>query len=206
MYYIDKLPNVIEIGRVGEKNFREVQIDMSAWLEELPDGVPSIVVIRPGDSPDDAYIAATTFDSPILTWVVSESDTGTTEGTGSIQIWLEEMDTETQTVDKRGKSTIVAVRIDESIDNPSDDIPAPETSWVEQVTAIGVQVTYDKNAAQSAKAAAETAQEAAEVAAGIAIAQAGQLKFSINENGHLIMSYTDEVPIGEEDEENELDG
>lgn len=166
MYYIDKLPNVIEIGRVGEKNFREVQIDMSAWLADLPEGIPSIVVIRPGDSPDDAYIAATTFDNPVLTWVVSESDTGTSEGTGSIQIWLEELDTETQTVNKRGKSAIVAVRIDESIDNPSSDVPAPASSWVEQVTAIGIQVTNDKNATLSAKTDAQTAQTAAETAQG----------------------------------------
>ena len=161
MYYIDKLPSVIEIGRVGEKNFREIEFDLSAWLADMPDGVPSLVVVRPWDSADDAYIAATTFESPVLTWKVSESDTGNKEGTGSIQIWLEEEDTVEQTIDKRGKSAIVAVRIGESLDNPSSEIPAPQTSWMEQMTALSVQVQNDKTAADSAKTAAQTAQAAA---------------------------------------------
>ena len=58
-----------------------------------------------------------------------------------------------------------------------------------------------KNAAVEAQGKAEEAQEAAEVAAGIAITQAGQIKFSLNDNGHLIFSYTDQVPVGEEEEE-----
>lgn len=38
----------------------------------------------------------------------------------------------------------------------------------------------------------------AEIAAGIAIAQAGQIYFEIASNGHLMLYYTDEVPISEE--------
>ena len=200
MYSIDKLPSVIDIGRVGEKNFRFHEFDMTPWMEDMPDGVPSIVVIRPGDSSDDAYIAATTFENNILTWTVSDSDTAH-EGTGSIQIWLEKEDEETALVGKRGKSVIVAIRVDESINDPSAEVPDPQTSWMEQMTALKVATVDAKGAAVVAQTAAEAAQEAAEVAAGIAITQAGQIKFFLNDNGHLIFSYTDQVPVGEEEEE-----
>ena len=49
--------------------------------------------------------------------------------------------------------------------------------------------------AEDAKDAAEDAQAAAERAAGIALAQGGEMNFSINNNGDLILSYTDQVPI-----------
>ena len=202
MYYIEKLPNVITIGRVGENNFRTEQFDMTEWMKDMPDGVPSIVVIAPGKSDEDAYIANTSFSNNILTWVISSSDTPS-EGTGTIQIWLEEEDE--GVITRRGKSATVAIRIYETV-GATRSTPAAQTPWLEQMTALRTQTVNAKNAAVEAQGKAEEAQEAAEVAAGIAIAQAGQLKFSINENGHLIMSYTDEVPIAEEDEENELEG
>ena len=37
MYYIEKLPNVITIGRVGENNFRTEQFDMTEWMKDMPD-------------------------------------------------------------------------------------------------------------------------------------------------------------------------
>ena len=197
MYYIDKMPNVITIGRVGENNFRTIQIDMTEWMKDMPDGVPSIIVIRPGESDKDAYIADTAFTDNLLTWVITSSDTGR-EGTGTIQIWLEESD-EGQVV-KRSKSIIAATRIYESITGDSTTVPAPQEPWMEQMTSLKTQTVTAKNAAESAQEAAEEAQDAAELAAGIAIAQAGQIKFSLNDNGHLIFSYTDQVPVNEEDD------
>lgn len=161
MYSIDKLPSVIEIGRAGEKNFREVEFDLSAWMVEMPAGVPSLIVNRPGESEDAAYIAGTTFADNILTWTVTDSDTAFV-GTGNIQIWLEEEDPETLTTGKRGKSVIVAVRIEESLTSGSTEVPDPQTTWMEQMTELSTNVTNAKTAAETAQGLAEAAQSAAE--------------------------------------------
>ena len=118
MYNIERLPGVIDIGKVGEKNFRTIEFDLSSWITEIPNGVPSLVVVRPGDSEDAAYIAATTFENNILTWIVSDSDTAN-DGAGTIQIWLEEFSDEDVT--KRGKSAMTAIRVYESIASASSN-------------------------------------------------------------------------------------
>ena len=45
--------------------------------------------------------------------------------------------------------------------------------------------------------------DAVERAAEVAIIKDGQIRFHIDDNGHLIFSYTNEVPVAEEDESNE---
>lgn len=173
MYDIERLPNVITIGRVGEDNFRTEQFDMTSWMEEMPNGVPSIVAIRPGETDADAYIASTTFSNNILTWVVTESDTSAV-GTGTIQIWLEqEAD---GVVERRGKSAMVAVRIYETI-GTTDSIPAAQVPWLEQMTALRTETVNAKTAAENAQAGAEAAESAtdgkAEEAEAWAVGQRG---------------------------------
>ena len=65
---------------------------MTGWLEQMPDGVPSIVHIRPYETPEDAYIAATTFEDGILRWDVTSADLGPVEGAGTMQVWMEEQE------------------------------------------------------------------------------------------------------------------
>lgn len=125
MYYIDSLPSMIEIGYTGEEKFRTVQIDMSAWMDLMPEGVPSIVHIRPGEGPGDAYIATTTFADNILSWEITANDMGAVEGAGIMQVWLEE--TENTTLVKRGKSATVATLIRGAINDPGDTEPPART-------------------------------------------------------------------------------
>jgi len=125
MYDIDKLPQFIDIGFTGEHKFRDIQIDMSAWLEDMPNGVPSIVYIRPGETQNDAYIPTTTFSNNILTWQFTQTDVGGIEGNGVMQVWLEE--TENTTLVKRGKSTVVTVRVNGAITDPGDTDPPART-------------------------------------------------------------------------------
>lgn len=169
MYKIERMPHSLEIGYVGEKNFRPVEIDMSAWMEKMPEGVPSIVCIRPGETKDDAYIAVTTFEDNVLTWVPSDADLGVMEGEGMIQVWLEEE--ESKTVTKRGKSIEVITKVKDSVSNPGADTPAPQQAVLEQMTQLKnatVSAAEDaedaKDDAVAAKEAAEDAQEAAEAA------------------------------------------
>ena len=89
MYDIRHLPGIIELGVTGENVFRTIEINMQPWLEILPDGVASIIHIRPGETADDAYVAATTMVDGILSWTVSEGDLGDNEGYGRLEIVLE---------------------------------------------------------------------------------------------------------------------
>ena len=93
MFEINKLPGSMDIGFTGEKNFRKIEIDMSAWMEDMPYGVPSIVHILPGDTAEDAYIAVTEFDreTNVLSWTITEADLGAIDGEGTARIWLEEL-------------------------------------------------------------------------------------------------------------------
>jgi hypothetical protein len=205
MYEITNMPSSVEIGYTGEQSFRTIQIDLTKWMEIMPDGVPSIVHIRPGESNDDAYIAATTFEDNILTWTVQSSDLGNTEGVGSAQVWLEE--SENDTLNKRGMSVLFATLIRHSVASDDPTVPAAQVPWMQQMTLLKTETVAAKLAAEdaeedavAAKEAAEAAQNKAELAAGLAIAQGGQIKFGIDEDtGHLIFYYTDDVPVQEEE-------
>lgn len=148
MYQINNLPSQIEIGYIGEKNFRTIEIDMTAWMEQMPDGVPSIVHIRPTETAGDAYIASTTFADNILRWTISDGDLGEKEGYGIAQVWLEEE--ENDSVVKRGKSIIVTTQIHKSLEDPSGTTPAAQMAWLEAMTALKVATV---NAAEDAEEA-----------------------------------------------------
>jgi len=167
MYSIERLPTVIDIGYSGEKNFREVEIDLTKWAEMMPDGVPSIVYVRPGETEADAYIAATEYDSDthVLTWTLSDSDVFI-EGTGAIQIWMEK-EVEDEIV-KRGKSAMVAVRVGEALNDPSAEVPAGQASWLEQMTELKTETVNASAEAQAAKTDAQSAKTDAETAQGLA--------------------------------------
>lgn len=179
MYEITHLPSIIEAGVTGEKGMRKIQIDMRPWLVDMPDGVASMVLIRPGETSSNAYIAATTFVDGILTWSPALADLGEVEGYGQMEIWLEE--TENDSVTKRGKSAKVQTFIRQSIADETGPIPEAQESWLEQMTALktatvnaaesvdGV-VEQAQEAAADAEAAKEAAEEAAHAAAGAASA------------------------------------
>lgn len=156
------MPNQIDIGFTGEKNFRNVEIDMTKWMMRMPNGYPSIVHIRPGEKTSDAYIAVTTFENNILTWIVSDADLGPKEGIGLAQIWLEE--TQNDSVVKRGKSIKVATQIHGAINDASATPPTGQEAFLEQVNTLknaavaAAQSAYEyKEDALDAKDAAESA-------------------------------------------------
>lgn len=163
MYSIDRLPAFIDIGYVGERNYRVIEFDLTSWMEALPTGVPSVVLIRPGETEDDAYVATTTFENNILTWTITDSDVAK-DGTGIAQIYLEKEVDSAVTV--RGKSALVAIRVNESLGEPSSEIPEPQTAWIEQMTELKTQTVAAKTAAETAQTNAEAAQNAAEIAQG----------------------------------------
>ena len=150
------LPGVIELGYTGENAFRTIQIDMRPWLQVLPDGVASIVLIRPGETAEDAYIAATTMEDGILTWLPGAGDLGEVEGYGQMEVWLED------TNEKRGKSAKCQTFVQGSLSPTSETPPPAQESWLEQMTGLKTETVSAAREAQTAQAGAEDAQAAAE--------------------------------------------
>ena len=102
MYKIDRLPQSLDIGFTGEKDFRKIEIDMSAWAALIPQGVPKIYNIAP--SVGTINYPSFTYSDNILTWIVSGDDLGIVEGTGQCQF---EMKNDTT----KAKSPIIQTNI-----------------------------------------------------------------------------------------------
>lgn len=157
---INHMPRELPIGYVGETDFRTFEINMQAWLKEIPDGQASIICIRPQETEEEAYITMSTMDeNGILYWTPTEADLGVHEGYGEIQIWLEKVVEGTTT--KRGKSVRVKTRVEKSITSASEQIPSGQESWMEQMTLLkNATVTAAASAAQDADEAASAAEDA----------------------------------------------
>ena len=169
MYNVMHLPGVIEIGVTGENQFRRLEFDMRPWLEVLPGGVGSIVHIRPGETGDDAYVAATTMEDGILTWELTAGDVGEVEGYGQMEVWLEDPNT------ARGKSARCQTYVRSSL-ALTHEIPEAQEAWLEQMTGLKTETVIAAQSAEDAKEAAESAQAAAEAARDAAQAAAGDFQ------------------------------
>lgn len=170
MYDVMHLPGVIEIGKTGENLFRKIEFDLRPWLAEMPDGVGSIVHVRPGETGDDAYVAATTMEDGILTWILSAGDIGEVEGYGQMEVWLED------TNEKRGKSAKCQTFVRSSLAPTSETPPEAQEAWLEQMTGLKTETVNAAQSAEDAREAAESAQTAAEAARDAAQAVAGDFQ------------------------------
>jgi hypothetical protein len=221
MTEINKL-QYLQIGVQGENEATNIEIDMTAWAEEFPNAI-FYILFKPYNSANPAVPVTTAYDSETkkLTWTVTSSVTQVV-GVGY---------TEVRGIDGSviKKSRIVPTSVENSVSggvavNP----PEAYEDWYYSVLqkasdseayAVGKRSgsdvssddpayhnnsLYYKDLAEDAKNASETAQDAAERAAEVALTQGGFIKMAIDEEtGHLIFSYTEGVPVYEEDEEDE---
>ena len=168
-YRIEDLPQAIEIGFTGEHNINTIQIDYSSWAEGMEHCYPSVVCVRPGETMEDAYIAATTYEHNVLSWPISSSDLGDTEGTGLAQVWLE--DVENASINKSGRSAVFATVVRQSVDG-GNVTPPQQAPWLEQMTLLKTQtiIAHDEtmNAKTDVDAAMGTLNDAVTAAAGSA--------------------------------------
>ena len=158
----------LELGYVGETETREIQIDVSEWLERWPGGGIAIDVLRPGRKA--YYLADTEVEDGTLTWTVTYTDVAAA-GRGLAQISIYDFAT-----GKVYKSRTVETIIREAIDMEEDvDAPHPMDTWVaravaakEGAIAASREAEASAEAAQTAEAGAaasrDTATEAAEAA------------------------------------------
>lgn len=86
MYKIEELASTIDkidIGRRGEHLAREIQFDVTVWLNKWPDATFAINVVRPDE--EVPYPVACTLSGNILSWSPDAADTAL-HGIGRLEI------------------------------------------------------------------------------------------------------------------------
>lgn len=154
MYEIDKV-SYLRIGQQGENQAVTIELDMTSWADEHPDASFAIL-FKPynEDQPSPVY---TTYDEPILTWVVGSSVTQNV-GVGY---------TEIRAFSAGGlikKSKVIPTSVESSVSGGSSVTPPAYADWVNNVLGYKVAAETAQEAAEAAQEAAETAQGAAETA------------------------------------------
>ena len=131
--------HAVAISRQGENEFRAIEIDVSAWLAEYPDGKISVIYCRPDGELYPVIVNAA--ESPII-WRPTATDTAAA-GKGAIEVRI-------QIGDVLGKSCTIEANVLGALGAPGDTPAAPAPDWAQQVA----------EDAESAAAAAEKAEAA----------------------------------------------
>lgn len=190
MIEVDKI-QYLQIGVQGENNVENLDIDMAAWIEKYP-GAVFHILFKPYNAIAPSPMN-TVYEDGVLTWTV---DAGATAVVGVGYTEIRAQDAETGLLKK---SKIIPTAVENSVSGIETDPPESYQAWVTSVLNAGTAAVNAEAAAEEAQEKAEEAQDAAEVAAGVAIAAQGLIKFALDNNGHLIFSYTDQAPVGQED-------
>lgn len=114
-------PLPVFLGFPGENGTRPVQIDVSAWLDEFPEGAVSIVYTRADKL---TYVVVVNDPGPVVTWKPLRRDL--VKGACQIQVQI-------QQGDDVKKNRIVDCVVGESLDDPNDPPQEPQPSYVEDV-------------------------------------------------------------------------
>ena len=138
----------VYLGRSGENLARTVKIDVSEWLDRWP-GASIHILHRPKGS-EDYYIADTTLEGGMLTWVITAADVAA-PGRGRLEIRA----TEGETIKK---SMIGVSIVDASLTGNETEPPDPQKPWVDSVLAAAATV---ETSADRAEQAAEKAEQTA---------------------------------------------
>ena len=135
MFEIGKLGR-LTLGYVNENEARVIDIDMTGWLEDYPDGNIGLLVKRPWE--DNYYPADLKREGNIVIWKPTRADM-MIDGEGEAQFVL----TNAEGVELR--SRVVGTKINASLGGTAGDKPNPADSFVQTVI----------NAAAQAEAAVE---------------------------------------------------
>lgn len=114
--------HAVEISRQGENEFREIVIDVSAWLAEYPDGKISVIYCRPDGELYPVIVNET--ESPIV-WRPTATDTAVA-GKGAIEVRITYGSV-------LGKSCTIAAKVLGALGAPGDTPAAPAPDWAQEV-------------------------------------------------------------------------
>ena len=137
----------VYLGRSGENLARTVKIDVSEWLDRWP-GASIHILHRPRGS-EGYYIADTTLEGGMLTWIITAADVAA-PGRGRLEIRA----TEGETIKK---SMIGVSIVDASLTGNETEPPDPQKPWVDSVLAAAATVETSADRAEQAAKKAEQA-------------------------------------------------
>lgn len=142
MYSVsDETRKPIFEGVQGENESREIQFDISSWIEELGDGACTATAKRPTDT--IPYPVTVTRSGNVVTWKPNSTDTAI-EGIGAFQL-------EYSINGSIAKTRIWNTKIAPSLD-PAGDPPDPYDNWLAEMRSIeagAIQAAEDAETAVS---------------------------------------------------------
>lgn len=118
MFTISCPPKVVWLGREGENEFRTIEVEVSEWLREYPNGTISVVYHRPDDS---IYMPQVTTSGNITRWLITSTDTSFT-GRGEAEFRIIDGDVV-------GKSVKMPTMVSDGINATTDDPDSAPADW-----------------------------------------------------------------------------
>lgn len=125
MFTISCPPKVIWLGRKGENEFRRIEVEVSEWLRDYPNGTISVVYHRPDGA---IYLPSVTTNGNVTSWLVTATDTAIA-GKGEVEYRITDGDI-------IGKSVKIPTMVSAAI-NATTDAPAPPP---EDWTAVAAEI------------------------------------------------------------------
>lgn len=123
---------VLQLGRQGENNARQIVFDITDWKAEFgADGTAALLAQRPGET--EPYPVDIVVSGSAVTWLVSAADTAKPGiyGQAELQYRIGEVVV---------KSAIWRTFVADSLGVPSPEPPEPQQAWVDQVLDAAKQV------------------------------------------------------------------
>lgn len=118
MFTISCPPKVVWLGREGENEFRTIEVEVSEWLREYPNGTISVVYHRPDDS---IYMPTVTTSGNVTRWLITSTDTSFT-GRGEAEFRIIDGDVV-------GKSVKMPTMVSDGINATTDDPDSAPADW-----------------------------------------------------------------------------
>lgn len=119
--------DIINLGKQGETNVRQVQLDVSRLVTLFGPGTVQLLHRRPGDV--TPYPVALTRTGDVVTWTINAADTAYAgEGQAELQYFVG---------DSLAKSETYATVITASLGDAGEAPPEPQAGWVTQVLQAG---------------------------------------------------------------------
>lgn len=116
---------VLQLGRQGENNARQIVFDITDWKAEFgTDGTVALLAQRPGET--EPYPVDIVVSGSAVTWLVSAADTAKAGIYGQAELQY-------RIGDVVVKSAIWRTFIADSLGTPSPTPPDPQQAWVDQV-------------------------------------------------------------------------
>lgn len=129
IFKIENPPRSLFLGITGEKNYRKIEFDVSAWLAKLPSGTVSAVFRRPDGT---IYAPAITRSGNVAMWQITSTDTAYS-GAGILELRI-------MSGDIIGKQIGIPTQTFEGLNATTDSPDPPPEDWTATAADLQAQI------------------------------------------------------------------